>query len=127
MAIFQEFITTREAGEITGYHPDYIAALIRSGKVQGKRENRNWFVNKNDLQKHLMSKHYVPASTLVSSMNKWILVLGVTVVIVFCAFGLTVYFNSAALEKTKAAIQEVKKDLTDKVEPSSATFIQIDQ
>lgn len=33
----EKFITLKEASEISGYAPDYIGQLIRSGKIEGKQ------------------------------------------------------------------------------------------
>ena len=40
----KEFITLREAAEISGYSADYIGQLIRSGKLEGKQifSNVSW-------------------------------------------------------------------------------------
>lgn len=37
----EKFITLKEAAEITGYAPDYIGQLIRSGKIEGKQVYSN--------------------------------------------------------------------------------------
>ncbi len=70
MAIFNDLITTAEARQITGYHPDYVGALIRSGKIYGVKKNRQWLVSRKDLNRHLMSKHYVSAETVVKPFKK---------------------------------------------------------
>lgn len=42
-----EWITTKEAAELTGYHVNYIRKLIRCGKILGlKRSGRDWWVDK---------------------------------------------------------------------------------
>lgn len=33
----EKFITLKEASEISGYAPDYVGQLIRSGKIEGKQ------------------------------------------------------------------------------------------
>lgn len=35
----ENLITTKEAGELSGYTPDYVSRLVRSGKISGKK---NW-------------------------------------------------------------------------------------
>ena len=39
------FLTTKEASKISGYSPDYISRLCRTGKVVGQQIGRSWFVD----------------------------------------------------------------------------------
>lgn len=41
-----EWITTEDACKISGYHPDHLRVLIRSGKIQAKKFGPVWQVNK---------------------------------------------------------------------------------
>jgi excisionase family DNA binding protein len=42
-----EWITTKEAAELTGYHVKYIRKLVKEGKLAGvKRGGRDWWVDK---------------------------------------------------------------------------------
>ncbi|MFA5744851.1 MAG: immunoglobulin-like domain-containing protein [Candidatus Paceibacterota bacterium] len=45
----KKLITTKDAGEIFGYSPDYLARLARSGKIVGKRIGHSWFIDKESL------------------------------------------------------------------------------
>jgi hypothetical protein len=49
--ISDSLIPVRDAAEISGYHPDYVSALIRSGKVEGKKIGRNWFTTEQAAEK----------------------------------------------------------------------------
>jgi len=52
--IFEKnLITTKDAGELSGYTSDYLARLARSGKIIGKRVGRNWLVDKESLARFL--------------------------------------------------------------------------
>ena len=53
-----EYITLKEAGEISGYSPDYIGQLIRRGKLEGKQVYANvaWVTTKNALEGYLRDK-----------------------------------------------------------------------
>lgn len=44
-----EWITTEEACTISGYHPDHLRVLIRSGKIQAKKFGPVWQVSKESL------------------------------------------------------------------------------
>lgn len=48
-----EWITTKEAAEISGYHPVYLRELIRDGKVHGQKFGIVWQVNKQSLLSYL--------------------------------------------------------------------------
>lgn len=50
-----EYISTKDAAERSGYHPDYLGRLARSGTLQAKREGRNWLINLESLQEFLMA------------------------------------------------------------------------
>jgi len=39
----KKYISLKEAAKISGYHPDYIGYLIRSGKIKGKKISRRSF------------------------------------------------------------------------------------
>ena len=44
--IFEKnLITTKDAGDLSGYTPDYLARLARSGKIAGKRIGHSWFID----------------------------------------------------------------------------------
>ncbi len=41
----ENLITTKDAGELSGYTSDYLSRLVRSGKITGKRIGHNWLVD----------------------------------------------------------------------------------
>lgn len=53
-----EYITLKEAGEISGYSPDYIGQLIRRGKITGKQVYANvaWVTTRDALGEYLSEK-----------------------------------------------------------------------
>lgn len=42
----ENWITTKEAAEISGYHPKHIPRLIKLGKIEGRRFGQVWQVNR---------------------------------------------------------------------------------
>jgi len=62
-------ISLREASNLTGYNPDYLSQLVRSGKLKGIRVGRNWFTTQKDVlvyhsrKKHVDSAVAVPLKT----------------------------------------------------------------
>jgi hypothetical protein len=52
--IFEKnLISTKDAGELSGYSSDYLARLARSGKIDGKRIGHSWFIDKDSLASFL--------------------------------------------------------------------------
>ena len=41
-----EWITTREASELSGYHIEYLRNLIRMGRVYAEKKGRDWWVDR---------------------------------------------------------------------------------
>lgn len=50
-----EWITTPEAAEQSGYHPEYIRKLMREGKIEGRKFGIVWQVNRQSLIAYLES------------------------------------------------------------------------
>jgi hypothetical protein len=48
-----EWITTRDAEAMTGYHPEHLRRLVREGKVTGQKFGILWQVSKKSLLKYL--------------------------------------------------------------------------
>ena len=46
----ENLITTKEAGEISGYTADYLSRLVRSGKIKGERVGHSWLLERQSLQ-----------------------------------------------------------------------------
>ena len=48
-----DWITTKEAIELSGYHPDHLRRLIRAGEVEAKKFGIVWQVNRKSLLNYL--------------------------------------------------------------------------
>ena len=48
-----DWITTSEAAEISGFHIEYIRRIIRNGIIYGKKWGREWMVDRNSLLEYL--------------------------------------------------------------------------
>jgi excisionase family DNA binding protein len=49
----EDWITTREAVELSGYHPDHLRELIRDGKITARKFGIVWQVSKQSLLAYL--------------------------------------------------------------------------
>src|SRR6185437_1786021 len=45
----KNIISTKAASELSGYSPDYLSRLARSGKIRGTQVGRTWVVQKESL------------------------------------------------------------------------------
>ncbi len=46
----ENLITTKDASELSGYTSDYLARLVRSGEIQGKRIGHSWVISSASLE-----------------------------------------------------------------------------
>ena len=51
-----EWITTEEAAELSGYHPEYVRRLARRGKIGAEKKGRDWWIDPM-LPSHASSSH----------------------------------------------------------------------
>lgn len=57
----QEYLGTREAGDLTGYHPTHFNSIILQGKLPATKDERGrWRIKKSDLEKYLASNAVKP-------------------------------------------------------------------
>ncbi len=52
----EKFITTKEAGELSGYTQDYLARLVRAGEIEGKKIGHQWMVDRVALESFLQKQ-----------------------------------------------------------------------
>lgn len=48
-----EWITTEEAAEISGYHPEHVRWLARGGKIGAEEKRRDWWIDRDRFRKYL--------------------------------------------------------------------------
>jgi excisionase family DNA binding protein len=44
-----EWLTTKEAAELSGYKPVSVRWMVREGKIEGQKMGRDWVVNRESL------------------------------------------------------------------------------
>jgi excisionase family DNA binding protein len=47
-----EWITTKEAAELTRYHPTHIRWLIREDRIEGRKLGRDWLIDRESLEEY---------------------------------------------------------------------------
>jgi len=51
--VAEDWITSSEAAQLSGYHPEYIRELVRTGKIEGRKFGIVWQVSKQSLLAYL--------------------------------------------------------------------------
>jgi len=52
-----EWITTREAADLTGYNLEYIRQMIRAGRIAAEKKGRDWWVDRDSIESHAAWLH----------------------------------------------------------------------
>jgi excisionase family DNA binding protein len=47
-----EWITTKEAADLTGYNQEYIRQMIRSDRIVAEKKGRDWWVDRASIEAH---------------------------------------------------------------------------
>ena len=50
---FGDWLTTQEAAELAGYHPDHVRRLVRAGEIDARKWGHDWMVSKDSLFRYL--------------------------------------------------------------------------
>jgi excisionase family DNA binding protein len=53
MTDLDNWITTSQACELSGYHPDYVRKLLQSGRINGRKWGNSWMVDRSSLVAYL--------------------------------------------------------------------------
>ena len=48
-----EWITTEDAAQISGYHPEYVRRLAKAGKIGAEKKGRDWWIDRDKLREYL--------------------------------------------------------------------------
>lgn len=51
--IGDDWITTQEAADLSGYHPDHLRRLIRAGEIRARKLSFLWLVSRQSLMDYL--------------------------------------------------------------------------
>jgi excisionase family DNA binding protein len=49
------WITTQEAAELSGFHPEYVRWLARQGKIGAEKKGRDWWIGRAASQAYLQT------------------------------------------------------------------------
>ena len=67
-ATMPEWLSTEEAVQLSGFHPEYIRELARAGKIGAVKKGRDWWIDRDllreylDAMAHLGPQKFIPHS-----------------------------------------------------------------
>jgi len=51
--IMEDWITTAEAAQVSGYHVEYVRKLVKARKIEARKWMRDWQVSRESLEAYL--------------------------------------------------------------------------
>lgn len=105
MENLRKVISLHQASQISGYHPDYLSALIRKKEILGEKKGGNWFTTEEEIKNYIFkqkirNKNWLLKSLLLffKRLNRGLVYAFVCVII----FSIGLYFYNKNEIKTKA-------------------------
>lgn len=49
----EDWVTTTEAVQLTGYNQEYIRRILRTGKIKGRKWGRDWMIDRDSLIEYM--------------------------------------------------------------------------
>ncbi len=116
MENLKKVISLNQASKITGYHSDYLSALIRKGEMKGEKIGGNWFTTEEEIKDYIFKqkirhRKFAILDFLSPKRTQKILVLTGIVFLAVVLFGIYLYGKN-----TKVILEEGKKTLSSDVE-----------
>ena len=116
MEDLKKVISLNQASTISGYHSDYLSALIRKGELKGEKIGGNWFTTEEEIKNYIFKqkvrhRKFAILDFLSPRRTQRILVLTGIVFLAVLLFGIYLYDKN-----TKVILEEGKKTLSSEVE-----------
>jgi hypothetical protein len=116
MEDLKKVISLSQASKITGYHSDYLSALIRKGEIEGEKIGGNWFTTEEAIKDYIFKqkvrhKKFALLDFLSPKRTQRILILTGVVFLAVLLFSIYLYGKT-----TKVILEEGKKTLSSDVE-----------
>ena len=116
MENLKKVVSLGQASKITGYHSDYLSALIRKGEVKGEKVGGNWFTTEEEIKNYIFKqkirhKKFAIGGFLSQKRTKKIFILAGIIFLGIVLFG--IYFHD---KNSKVIFEEGKKTLSSDVE-----------
>ena len=56
MTNLKKVISLSQASKLSGYHSDYLSALIRKGELKGQKVGGNWFTTQEEVKQYIFKQ-----------------------------------------------------------------------
>lgn len=56
MGNLKKALSLNQASKISGYHPDYLSALIRKGEIKGEKVSGSWFTTEEEIKDYIFKQ-----------------------------------------------------------------------
>lgn len=112
----KKIISLGQASKITGYHSDYLSALIRKGELKGEKIGTNWFTTEEEIKNYIFKqkinhRKWAIGDFLSAKRTQKILVLTGVIFLGIILFG--IYLQD---KNRKVIFEEGKKTLSTEIE-----------
>ena len=116
MANLKKVIPLNQASRISGYHSDYLSALIRKGEMQGEKIGGNWFTTEEEIKNYIFKqkiqhKKWAIRDFLSQKRTQNIFLVSGILFISFLLIGVYLYGKNS-----KIILEEGKKTLSSETE-----------
>lgn len=116
MGNLKKVISLSQASKITGYHSDYLSALIRKNELKGEKVGKSWFTTEEDINEYIFKqkirhKEFAILDFFSPTRTKKILAYTGVVFVFGILFGIYLYGKMV-----KIIPEEGKKTLSSEVE-----------
>lgn len=123
MPNLKKVISLHQASKISGYHQDYLSALIRKGDMKGEKIGGNWFTTEEEINnyifrqkirnKNIISKYFL----LFARANRVFIYAFVFILIISTGI---YFYNKKYTENKLQAINTEFSDTNNSIEEKSA-------
>lgn len=116
MENLKKAISLSKASKISGYHSDYLSALIRKGELKGEKIGGSWFTTEEAINDYIFKqkiRHKKLAVTDFLSPARTRKILTLAVIIFFGIILSGIYFYG---KNTKIIVEEERKTLSTEME-----------
>ncbi|PIZ85710.1 hypothetical protein CO033_03165 [Candidatus Nomurabacteria bacterium CG_4_9_14_0_2_um_filter_32_10] len=116
MENIKKIISLNQASKITGYHSDYLSALIRKKEIKGEKIGGNWFTTEEEIKEYIFKqkirhKKFAIGDFLSQKRTKKIFIVTGILFLGFLLIGIYLYGKN-----NKVILEEGKKTLSSEVE-----------
>ncbi len=116
MENLKKVISLNQASKISGYHSDYLSALIRKGEIKGRKVGGSWFTTEEELRNYTFKQKvrhnkFAFWHFLSPTRTRRIFILAGVIFGVIILSGIYLYGKN-----TKVILEEGRKTLSSEVE-----------